>query len=58
MSDDENRRRIERYLLYSARDTQCLDYATRPAQDGTREDDPDLRVRARRECTVPQQDAR
>ena len=37
----------------SARDAQCLDHATRPTQEGTREDDRDLRVRARRECTVP-----
>src|SRR6476620_3816480 len=47
MPDDENRRRIERHSLYSARNTQCLDCASRPTQEGTREDDRDLHVRAR-----------
>jgi hypothetical protein len=57
MTDDENRRRIERYLPDTARYTQCLDSAARPAQDGAREDDRDLHVSARRRCAMARLDA-
>src|SRR6266851_830110 len=56
--DDEYRWRIEQNCLDTASDAQLLDHACGPTQEGTGEDDSDLRVVTRRDSAMPREGAR